>query len=133
MDTRFAPKRRPLSCFTAVSTNVLVLLGATVLLPHQARAAEWPSTYIRALPDDAFAAIETPPGGRRLRRLPHHDHTGALDPPHLRSALALWHQVKWRDPAAAAAARAHLDGHRAAMQAARGRSRHRRIDGSAGP
>ncbi|MBI2081291.1 MAG: hypothetical protein HYT86_06155 [candidate division NC10 bacterium] len=132
MDTRFGPKRRTLPCFTAVSTNMLVLLAATALLPHQARAAEWPSAYIRALPDDAFAAIETAPGGRRLRHLPHHDHTGALDPPHLRSALARWHQVKWRDPAAAAAARAHLDAHRSALRAASGRAGGE-ADGTTGP
>lgn len=122
MDTRFGPKRRTLPCFTATLDTVLLLIVATALHPHPAPAAEWLSAYTRALPDDAFAAIETAPGGRRLRHLPHHDHTGALDLPHLRSALARWHQVKWRDPAAAAAARAHLDAHRAALRAASDRA-----------
>lgn len=133
MDTRFGPKRRALPCFTAVLVCVLILLAATAIFPRQARAGDWSSTYVRALPDEAFAAIETAPEGRRLRHLPHHDYAGALDLPHLRSAVARWHQVKWRDPTAAEAARAHLDSHRAALQVPRFRPDRSNTDGRWGP
>jgi hypothetical protein len=97
----------------------LLGIAAATLSPHPVGAAEWPAAYIRALPDEAFAVVEGTPEGVRLRRLPHHDHAGALDLPHLRSALARWHQVRWRDPAAAAAAREHLEEHSARLRAAR--------------
>jgi hypothetical protein len=106
MDIRFGPKRRASPCFTLALAGVLLAIAAAAPFPQQAQAAEWSASYIRALPDEAFAAIEVTPDGARLRHLPHHDHTGALDRPHLRSALARWHQVKWADPATAAAARA---------------------------
>ncbi len=66
---------------------------------------------ISALPDSAFAAVETAPDGRRLRHLPHHDETGAVDLAHLKAARSRVGQVKWLDPANARAAREHLDGH----------------------
>lgn len=119
MDTRFGPKRDLSPCFTLLLASALVGVAAVALSPRQALAGEWSAAYIRSLPDDAFASVETDPEGVRIRRLPHHDHTGAVDLPHLRSALARWHQVKWRDPTAAAAARRHLEAHRASPPLAR--------------
>jgi len=116
MDRSFGPKRGASRRFTLALATALLAPAAPAGFPHRAQAAEWSAAYIRALPDEAFAAIETAPEGRRLRRLPHHDHTGALDLPHLRSALARQHQVKWRDPAAAAAAREHLEEHRLGLR-----------------
>lgn len=119
MPMRFRPKRNTLPCFTLAAGALLLAIAQGPAVPHRAEAAEWSAAYIRALPDEAFAAIETAPDGRRLRRLPHHDHTGALDRPHLRSALARWHQVKWLDPATASAARAHLKEHRDGVRSIR--------------
>ena len=119
MDSRSRPKRTASSRFIVLVAGDLLGIAAATLSPHPVGAAEWPAAYIRALPDEAFAVIEGTPEGVRLRRLPHHDHTGALDLPHLRSALARWHQVRWRDPAAAAAAREHLEEHSARLRAAR--------------
>ena len=72
---------------------------------------------ISRLPDSAFAVVESSPGGQKLRHLPHHDETGAVDPAHLRAALARLSQVKWLDRANEAVARRHLEGH--ALEAAR--------------
>ena len=116
MHMRFRPKRRALPCFTLAAGGLLLAVAQGPIVPLHAEAAEWSAAYVRTLLDDAFAAIETAADGRRLRHLPHHDHTGALDLPHLRSALARWHQVKWGNPAAAAAARAHLEAHRDGVQ-----------------
>jgi len=41
-----------------------------------ALAEEWSQAYISTLLDAAFAAIETAKDGKKLRHLPHHDHTG---------------------------------------------------------
>ena len=112
MDILFGPKHPVSPCFTLALASALLAIALAAALPHQAWAAEWSAAYIRALPDEAFAAIEITSDGARLRHLPHHDHTGALDLPHLRSALVRWHQVRWRDSAAATAAREHLEEHR---------------------
>ena len=45
--------------------------------------AAWSSSYIAALPDSAFACIDS--SGRHY---PHHDSSGKLDLPHLRNALS---------------------------------------------
>ncbi len=84
----------------------LAIVGASSL-----EAATWSRAYIRQLPDSAFALVETGAAGKPLRHLPHHDAKGALDVPHLCNALARLSQVKWRDPANAAIARQHLQGH----------------------
>jgi hypothetical protein len=76
-----------------------------------ADAAKWSRQYIRQLPDSAFAAVETAPGGKTVRHLPHHDAEGNLDIPHLCNALSRHGHVKWRDPANAEAARFHLREH----------------------
>ena len=91
--------------------RILVVLGLIALGVPWAEAAKWSHAYIRQLPDSAFAVIERTPEGQRLRRLPHHDVTGALDLPHLCNALARLPQVKWRDPANAPIARWHLKDH----------------------
>ena len=64
--------------------------------------ARWDRAYINDLPDSAFLYIE--PGGekdeegktvpRRLRHLPYKDHTGKVDLPHLRNAIARLEQAK---------------------------------------
>lgn len=133
MDIRSGPERPASRCFAfALAIAVVTATLGTTPAPR-AQAAKWSPAYARSLPDEAFAAIETTPEGKRVRHLPHHDHTGALDLPHLRSAVARWHQVKWHDPATAADARAHLDAHRAALQAGRGRPNRANTDGRWGP
>lgn len=87
-------------------TLPLFLLGSRL-----ATAEQWSQSYLNRLPDSAFAAIETARDGRKLRRLPHHDHTGALDIPHLRSARGRLKQVKWIDPSNEEEARLHLEQH----------------------
>lgn len=82
-----------------------------LLLASSAEAAKWSRRYISSLEDSAFAAIEVTPKGKKLRRLPHHDHTGRLDMPHLQSALSRINQVKWLDPRNKVAAERHLLGH----------------------
>ncbi len=79
--------------------------------PSPAAAEEWSRAYINTLPDSAFAVIETTRDGRKLRHLPHHDHTQALDIPHLKSARARLSQVKWIDPSNEEKARLHLEEH----------------------
>jgi len=87
---------------------VVVLILA---LTAGAAAEEWSRARINRLPDSAFAVVEIAPDGRKVRHLPHHDETGAVDPAHLRAARARLNQVKWLDPANAAIARQHLDEH----------------------
>jgi hypothetical protein len=88
------------------------VLTVAMLAVATASAEPWSPARVSRLPDSAFAAIETAPDGRRLRHLPHHDETGAVDPVHLRVALARLGQVKWLDPASEALARRHLEEHR---------------------
>ena len=90
-------------------------------------AATWNRAYVRSLPDSAFAIIERTQDGRRFRRLPHHDASGALDLPHLCNALARLPQVAWRDPAHRAAAQGHLNAHRKEIGAGACRPRARHI------
>ena len=86
----------------------LVLLA---LAAAPAAAEEWSRARIDALPDSAFAVVEIAPGGKKLRHLPHHDESGAVDLAHLRAARQRLGQVKWLDPASAAAAARHLEAH----------------------
>jgi len=88
-----------------------VLLTVVWLATAPAAAETWSAARIARLPDSAFAAVETAPDGRRVRHLPHHDETGAVDPVHLRAALARLGQVHWLDPAGEALARRHLEAH----------------------
>jgi hypothetical protein len=92
----------------ALLTLTLLALAAT---PPAAAADEWSRARIARLPDSAFAAVEIAPDGTKLRHLPHHDETGAVDPAHLRAARARLPQVKWLDPASAGAAARHLEAH----------------------
>ena len=82
-----------------------------LLLASSADADQWSRRYINSLDDSAFAAIEVTPEGKKIRHLPHHDHMGNVDLPHLRSALARIDQVKWLDPRNRAAAERHLKDH----------------------
>ena len=90
-------------------TGLLVFLAA--LASSSAVADEWSRGRISGLPDSAFAVVETSPEGRKVRHLPHHDETGAVDLAHLRAALARLSQVKWLDPANESVARSHLESH----------------------
>src|SRR2546428_12239585 len=76
-----------------------------------AAAEEWSRAYISRLPDSAFAVVETAPDGQKVRHLPHHDETGAVDPAHLRAARARLPQVKWLDPPSEAVAPRPLQDH----------------------
>lgn len=82
-----------------------------LLMPSPAPAEEWSRAYINKLPDSAFVATETTRDGNTLRHLPHHDHTGTVDIPHLKSARARLKQVKWIDPSNETKARIHLEQH----------------------
>jgi hypothetical protein len=90
---------------------VLLVLAILVVAVADAAAATWSRTYIRQLPDSAFAVVERSPEGKSIRRLPHHDAAGAVDLPHLCNAVARLPQVKWRDPPNAEVARQHLREH----------------------
>src|SRR5438876_11757811 len=85
----------------------LAALALTRCAP--AAAEEWSRAYISRLPDSAFAVVETAPDGRKVRHLPHHDETGAVDLAHLRAARSRLGQVRWLDPASEAVARRHLE------------------------
>lgn len=102
--------RRGIRCAVSVG------LAAGLAMPGPARAEQWSHRYINSLPDWAFASVEVSPQGKTIRHLPHHDHTGALDLPHLLNALARHPQVKWIDPASAGPARAHLEAHMRAVR-----------------
>ncbi len=96
----------------------LFLLAA--VLPARGYAAAWSRSYVHALPDTAFAAIERAADGHTLRHLPHHDRDGHVDAAHVRSALSRITQVHWVNPQRAAAARAHLLRHLRALRTAPG-------------
>ncbi len=89
----------------------LLFFFLMVSVVSPARAEEWRRTYINALPDSAFAVVEKTSDGKTLRHLPHHDATGAVDIPHLKSARARLKQVKWADPSSEAKAKDHLEQH----------------------
>lgn len=93
------------------SLTLLILIFAAFLSPSILKAERWSRRYINSLPDSAFASIEYTSEGKKVRHLPHHDHTGKLDLPHLWSALARINQVKWIDPKNEAIARHHLEEH----------------------
>jgi HK97 family phage prohead protease len=81
--------------------------------------AVWSSSYVNDLPDAAFAVIM--PGGskdesgkttpRSLRKLPHHDSSGALDMPHVRNALSRAPQMSGVSDAQRSRAVSHLQKH----------------------
>ncbi len=89
-----------------------LVLGGLLAASGPAVAQPWSRARISALPDSAFAVIEVTRDGRRLRHLPHHDETGAVDPAHLAAARARLGQVRWLDAASEAEARRHLEEHR---------------------
>lgn len=88
-----------------------LLVSVAVLASSSAAAEEWSRARISRLPDSAFAVVEISPDGRKVRHLPHHDETGAVDPAHLRAARTRLAQVKWLDPANESVARCHLESH----------------------
>ena len=88
-----------------------MLIGVLILVGSSADATKWSRQYMRQLPDSSFAAIETTPGGKTHRHLPHHDADGNLDIPHLCNAVSRLDQVKWSDAANAELARQHLRKH----------------------
>ena len=96
---------------TTLPRRSIMLAALVVIWCSPAAAEEWSRAYISRLPDSAFAVVETAPDGRKVRHLPHHDETGALDLAHLRAARQRLGQVKWLDPASADAAARHLAEH----------------------
>jgi len=89
----------------------VLLISLVVFVNSPAAAEEWPKARVSRLPDSAFAVVEISADGRRIRHLPHHDESGAVDPAHLRAARARLTQVKWLDPANESVARRHLGSH----------------------
>jgi hypothetical protein len=88
-----------------------LLLSVAILASSSAAAEVWSKARISLLPDSAFAVVEISADGRKVRHLPHHDETGAVDPAHLRAARTRLAQVKWLDPANESVARRHLESH----------------------
>ncbi|MBI4609461.1 MAG: hypothetical protein HY726_10660 [Candidatus Rokubacteria bacterium] len=104
--------------FAILKAEVMAAVGSLALLvlvsawfTCAAAAEEWSRARIARLSDSAFAVVETTPDGRKLRHLPHHDETGAVDLAHLKAARSRVGQVKWVDPANAEVARRHLEEH----------------------
>jgi len=87
------------------------LILAMLASAGRVRAEKWSGAYIRSLPDSAFAAIETGPKGEKIRRLPHHDLSGAVDRPHLIAARRFWHRIHWINGENARQAWEHLRQH----------------------
>jgi hypothetical protein len=52
-----------------------ILILAAAAFPSVLRAERWSRKYINSLPDSAFASIEIRSDGKKVRHLPHHDHT----------------------------------------------------------
>ena len=96
--------------------RLLAVLFPALALAVPAFAEEWSRARIDRLPDSAFAFIEITEDSTRLRHLPHHDERGAVDVPHLKSALSRIGQVRWLYPESEAAARRHLEEHRQALR-----------------
>jgi hypothetical protein len=90
---------------------IVLLMSLALFASSSATAEEWSRVRISRLPDSAFAVVEISPDGRKVRHLPHHDESGAVDPAHLRAARARLAQVKWLDPANESPARRHLQSH----------------------
>ncbi len=88
-----------------------ILVVAALTFPSAVRAEKWGRKYINSLPDSAFASIEYSASGKKVRHLPHHDHAGKIDLPHVWNALARINQVKWIDLRNEAIARNHLEEH----------------------
>jgi hypothetical protein len=94
----------------AMTMRLFVLIWA-IGPAHVGAAEEWSRARIAQLPDSAFAVVEIAADGTKVRHLPHHDETGAIDPAHLKAARARLPQVKWLDPSNEAIARRHLEEH----------------------
>ena len=95
----------------SLRSYIPVIVGILLCIVPPAAAEKWSRRYIGGLPDSAFAAVETTADGKKVRHLPHHNHLGEVDVPHLKSALSRIHQVKWIDPAHLVKAKAHLEEH----------------------
>lgn len=91
--------------------SVVLILGILFAVQGAGFAEKWSRAYIRSLPDSAFAVIEIGPKGEKIRRLPHHDLSGAVDRPHLQAALRLWHRTRWLNSEDARIAWEHLRRH----------------------
>jgi HK97 family phage prohead protease len=84
-----------------------------------AAKAVWSSAYVNDLPDGAFALVM--PGGKKdesgkttprsLRKLPHHDSSGALDMAHVRNGLSRAPQMTGVSDAQRSRAVSHLQKH----------------------
>jgi hypothetical protein len=105
------PKHRDVTVINDPLRSVWLSVAALLALAGPARAEPWSRARIDGLPDSAFAVVETAPDGRRLRHLPHHDESSAVDPAHLAAARSRLGQVRWLDPESEAIARRHLDEH----------------------
>lgn len=94
-----------------LKNTLLIIAWLFLLCVAPASAEKWSQRYINSLPDSAFAVIEVTQDGKQVRHLPHHNHMGEVDIPHLKSALARIHQVNWIDPENFYKAEDHLEQH----------------------
>lgn len=102
---------------------VIFGLFLSLLVVSVGFAEKWSQSYINSLPDSAFAAVETRADGKTVRHLPHHNLSGEVDIPHLKSALGRIHQVKWLDPTNFEKAKNHLEQHDKAYKEERARAK----------
>ena len=96
--------------YPSFALGLAVILGVSSA-PGMSAAEPWSRARINALPDSAFAVVEIDRDGRKVRHLPHHDESGAVDLPHLRAARSRLGQVIWLDLANEIIAREHLEAH----------------------
>jgi hypothetical protein len=89
------------------ASPVMAGAGGAAVSTEWVKAA-WSSAYVGGLPDSAFAVVTS----AGLRKLPHHDSSGALDLPHLRAALSRLPQTDL-SAAEREKARRHLERHAA--------------------
>jgi HK97 family phage prohead protease len=73
--------------------------------------AVWNSAYVNSLPDSSFALVYKDDDGNKVRKLPHHDKSGAVDKVHLRNALSRCPQMTDCSEAQRSRALSHLKAH----------------------
>lgn len=127
-DVEYAEGVRLLKAVTLYEVSAVAIPANVnaVVTDVKADKATWSAAFVNDLPDSSFALIL--PGGdkdadnrttpRSLRKLPHHDGSGALDGAHVRNGLARAPQMTGVSDAQRARAVGHLERHLAALNKA---------------